>query len=491
MNTKNIFKTVALAMLMPAMLLTTACSNQDDIANTSNITNKGYALPVTVNVTRQDGATRATFDGSKLNFSTGDKLFVKANYSSAGQFAGLLDYDAGSGKFSGTIYTQSQYTGTVEALLAGASALMATLVPDGYGTNGYLSISNAGAYNADLSVVRNKVCALAKKEAVEQLSFESVDEYNNGFALVPRNGVVCFSISGLAANTAVEVIFKEKSADSATPVNVTTDVSGVATFAVGMENENFDDFSLTVDGNAIALPAAMNVVAGKIYKMSRSAAAAFVTFTYGTNTVKVAKMNLGATTVADSPETSYGNYYSWGATTTSTDYIEDNTPYYDSGAYTKYTSGLDATLEAADDAVAANMSGWHMPTRAEMQTLFNACGGSNSPTGTISADQAYPSTAGIYWVTGGNAAVKIGDDTYSVNGLLFVQDADHHVFFPAAGRFDSTYLDYAGEEGYYWSSSLCTERTNEAYYLYFYSDIVNPDYSGFRYYGYSVRPFKD
>ena len=29
METKNIFKSLAMAMLMPAMLLTTACSNDD------------------------------------------------------------------------------------------------------------------------------------------------------------------------------------------------------------------------------------------------------------------------------------------------------------------------------------------------------------------------------------------------------------------------------------------------------------------------------
>lgn len=264
MKTKNIFKALVLAAV-----LVSACG-KNEIADDF----KGYTLPVTINVTRQgdEPATRASYNEStkKLEFSAGDKLFVQANYSSlAGQFAGLLDYDAVSGKFSGTIYTESQYTGTVEALLADASALMATLLPAGYDTNGYLSISNAGAYNADLSVARNKVFALTKKEAVEQLSFESVNVYNNGFALVPRNGVVCFSISGLTDNTAVEVIFKEKSDDSATPVNVTTNDSGVATFAVGMEYENFDYFSLTVDGNVITLPADKMVEAGKIYNMSR------------------------------------------------------------------------------------------------------------------------------------------------------------------------------------------------------------------------------
>ena len=96
MNTKNIFKTVALAMMMPAMLLTTACSSEDDAlnntANTENTINKGYALPVTVNVTRGDGATRASYNEStrKLEFSGGDKLFVYGSATAAGSFAGEL-----------------------------------------------------------------------------------------------------------------------------------------------------------------------------------------------------------------------------------------------------------------------------------------------------------------------------------------------------------------------------------------------------------------
>ena len=111
MKTKNIFKAMALAMLMPAMMLTTACSSEDDAlnntANTENTINKGYALPVTVNVSREgDAGTRATFDGSKLNFSAGDKLFVEGSHAEAGRFACTLAYDAGSGKFSGTIYTE-------------------------------------------------------------------------------------------------------------------------------------------------------------------------------------------------------------------------------------------------------------------------------------------------------------------------------------------------------------------------------------------------
>ena len=147
MRTKTIFKTVALAMMMPAMLLTTACSNQDDVVNNTaenTVTNKGYALPVTVNVTRQGDGTRATFDGSKLNFGAGDKLFVYGSATAAGSFAGELTWQSG-GTFSGTIYTQEKWTGTPDALFTAASEgdnLTATLLPNYYESTGFLSINN-------------------------------------------------------------------------------------------------------------------------------------------------------------------------------------------------------------------------------------------------------------------------------------------------------------------------------------------------------------
>ena len=102
MKTKNIFKTLAAAMLMSAMLLTASCSSDDDLVNSENTetaAKQGYTLPVTVNVTRQgdEGTTRATYNEStrKLEFSTGDKLFVygqDVNAGGAGKFAGTLDY---------------------------------------------------------------------------------------------------------------------------------------------------------------------------------------------------------------------------------------------------------------------------------------------------------------------------------------------------------------------------------------------------------------
>ena len=130
-------------------------------------------------------------------------------------------------------------------------------------------------------------------------------------------------------------------------------------------------------------------------------------------------------------------------------------------------------------------TGYHMPTRAELQTLYAACGGS------FSGSTTTYDTKGIYWVAGATSTVTIGGDKYKVNGLLFVQDADTHIFFPAAGGVNGTNLNFAGFRGYYWSSSLVESFTDRAYYLHFYSDDVIPDNTYFRYSGFTVRPFKD
>ena len=182
MKTKTIFKALALAMLMPAMLLTTACSNSDDeIINTENPTNtKGYALPVTINVTRQgDATTRATYDGEtkKLSFSTGDKLFVSGFYDEdyLYDFAGVLTWQPGD-TFSGTLYLEGPFEGTAEELLSSALGANATLLPAGYGGYGFLGIDNEGTCDASLNLDKTKTFALTKATAVEQFSEESAEE---------------------------------------------------------------------------------------------------------------------------------------------------------------------------------------------------------------------------------------------------------------------------------------------------------------------------
>ena len=62
------------------------------------------------------------------------------------------------------------------------------------------------------------------------------------------------------------------------------------------------------------------------------------------------------------------------------------------------------------------------------------------------------------------------------------------IFLPASGRRDESYLDNHGSSGSYWSSTLLSFDTGDAYDLGFYSgDFLSyDDYN--RYYGRSVRP---
>ena len=277
MKTKNIFKALAVAMLMPAMLLTTACSNDDDaVNNTENTANKGYALPVTVNVTRQgdEATTRATYDDEtrKLSFSAGDKLFVDGKHATAGIFAGTLTWQSG-GKFSGTIYTQNEWTGNADDLLSGATAAEAVLLPAGYATFGYLSINNEGTYSAEVSSDPGKAFAASKAEAVEQLSFETALTYTSGtgFALRPNNAILNFTITDLAASTQVAVDLS--TGGYSISGNVTPDDSGTATFAMSLVYlSDLKDFTLKVGGHSITLvSSSKGLELGKIYNITRSA----------------------------------------------------------------------------------------------------------------------------------------------------------------------------------------------------------------------------
>lgn len=280
MKTKNICKALALAILMPALLLNTACNS--DITNIEDTDAKGYALPVTVNVTRQgdDPATKATYNEStrKLEFSAGDKLFVNGKNSNlgAGLYAGTLDYDAGSGKFSGKIYTENSFSGTVDQLFSVVPGyydrVRAILLPAGYEDYGWVSISSPG-YGAVVSENANYTLATSKAAGVEQFSLEKASSYSSGFALSPTSAILSFTITGLTPGSNVDVSLKD---DYYTITNtIATDGSGNATFAAGVEIEGGADlnkFTLTVGGNAITLVSSSTpLAAGKIYNINRAA----------------------------------------------------------------------------------------------------------------------------------------------------------------------------------------------------------------------------
>lgn len=522
MKTKNIFKTLALAMLMPTMLLTTACSSEDDLANNTlnsqPVAKKGYALPVTVNVSREGdkGSNRAAYNESTrtLSFSAGDKLFVSGqDNNTAGSFKGVLTWVSG-GTFSGSINTQNEYTGTADALLTDAAYVTAILLPAGYESYAFLSIEDETDCSAWVGMDLSKAFAPTKKAAVEQFSYESAYSYSSGFALAPQNAIVSFTISGLAANTEVAVLFKEAYDTGATPVNVTTDASGVATFAVAVDYNNYiDNYTLTVDGIDITLPA-KTTEKGHIYNITRNAIPGALIGQFSvsdTKKVYFSKGNLQAT---------YNTSWTWAFATNQWDYIGNaagNTSINGVGtisgtgtvdlfgwvgaacawtgaaqygisnvkqsAQYGYVEGEAlksdwGTLAITNGGNTANF-GWRTLTSGddsgEWEYLFKT---RTTPSGVRYAHATVNDVPGLVllpddWSTDYYSLDKVNDATgtaYTDNVISSSDwtsklEAHGAVFLPAGGYRSGAEVSYAGVQGTYWSSTSSTTMSALGFYF--------------------------
>ena len=236
-----------------------------------------------------------------------------------------------------------------------------------------------------------------------------------------------------------------------------------------------------------------------------------------------ATMNLGATTVAESAATCYGDYYAWGEIEpygSVSDAVKEagsgaittwssarwgtttgNTPAYNWNYYCNsdgFTEWLPAPYDAdskvltsAYDAATANWGfPWRTPTKDDFVALHKACTGSASastPT-TISANQNITS-GGAYWLN--TKGLTIDGTTYGVTGILYVDktDTSKRVFFPASYYTSGTNLGTASYFDY-WSSSLYSNDGNyRGYAMRINSEgKLNPASNGNRYYGFAVRP---
>ena len=171
--------------------------------------------------------------------------------------------------------------------------------------------------------------------------------------------------------------------------------------------------------------------------------------------VKWATFNIGANAPED-----YGDYYAWGETETKSTYDWSN--YFDTtdggNTFTKYNNnGGKTTLELSDDVAHVKWGGsWRMPTLAEQQELINNC---------------------IWTWTTQNGK----------NGYKFTGYNGNSIFLPTAGFRHDTNLSYAGSSGYYWSSSLYSSYSDDAYGLHFLSSLMQWGHYR-RYYGQGVRP---
>lgn len=210
---------------------------------------------------------------------------------------------------------------------------------------------------------------------------------------------------------------------------------------------------------------------------------------------KWATMNVGATTVADSPETAYGDYYAWGETVTYYTKVDFNNEDLKSSISWKGTNiegahinnnkyqhnwpcysgtnpfkewstapyGADGVLnEGCDVAHSSWGSSWRMPTKADFDNLVLACCGSTS--GYSIPAPSTIITGGVYYIQ--KAGTKVDGVTYNVPGILFVDqiDTSKRLFFPAAGNLQNVIRDGQGTLCSYWASSLYSTDKSKAYY---------------------------
>jgi len=533
MKTKNIFKTLALAMLMPTMLLTTACSSEDDFTNNTvnsqSVAQKGYALPVTVNVSRQgdEGTTRAAYNESTrtLSFSTGDKLFVEGidnSVGGAGRFAGTLTWQSG-GTFTGTIYTQEQWPSTADALFTAASAsgiVNATLLPNGYESYNFLSIYNNGSDDLYDDVVAWSMLKAfvasetAKATGVEQLSWEKASTYSSGFALAPRHAILNFTISGFEAG-AQDVTLSIDYGGTEYPVtgSVTPNASGVATFAIGVpvgSNIKDMDNNLTVGTHNFTLPSSTTFAAGKIYNISRNAIPGALIGQFSVSSTKkvyFSKGNLQATYD--------GSNWTWAFAANQWDYIGNaagntkvtaSSPYISENAtvdlfgwvgasstwtgVNKYgitsSSATNGYGNVASESLKSDWGaliglGWRTLSMAEWTYLL--------ATRTVNGGKGAGKSYTLNQSVNGKTGMVIYPDNYT--GAVYSGDnwasfeAAGCVFLPAAGWRDGTTIKNSiNDRGYYWSTT--PSNATAAKRMFFAGGLeLNGDNS--RAFGFSVR----
>jgi len=158
-------------------------------------------------------------------------------------------------------------------------------------------------------------------------------------------------------------------------------------------------------------------------------------------------------------------------------------------------------------------TGWRTLTSAEWEYLFNTRSAStvngtanaryakakvNNVYGVILFPDAYTHPSGVTDPVGINATDAAGwnGNTYDAMAWSKMETAGC-VFLPAAGFRDEAEVEYAGSDGYYWSSSHRVSDppfesdTEFAYNMYFGSWSMNPTGYDHRYRGYSVRLVRD
>lgn len=341
------------------------------------------------------------------------------------------------------------------------------------------------ARSENTTLVFHNICALVKLDLTGTCKVASIE------AKADQALSGTFDIAGDEANGWYAQL---NSRDAAATVTLNCGEAGVeipATFYMALPKGDYTGLTFTVtdtDENTfdVQQPGTAMLQAGEIWnKVAEvSAAPQHEYVDLGMPNLNWSTCNLGATN-GTTPESWYGDYYAWGETETKTDYSWETYKYGSWDNLTKYNTDPEygtvdgkTVLEPEDDAAHANWGdGWRMPTAAEWQELYD-----NNTFSWLNAGDTDGDT-GFTAVAAGHLVVKGGKNDNAIDNGVYM-------FLPAAGYRDGTFLDYAGSNGLYWSSSLYSVNPSGAYSMYFNSDYVNPQDYSHRYVGFTLRPVR-
>ena len=425
-------------MILMAVVLFTACSNEDEPVAEQIVT-------IQATIAHDSRVALGDTDEKKVNWTEGDIVNLTIN-----EVSYPFIWKGG---------TTFEYKGNDQ---------LPILTPDLQITATYVSTFNAtqSGLKAD---VGNYMALSTEKTITTEQNYEDLNlTFSHGTSVLK----LTLSNENFNGNDVTGVTLKAGGTVVATATaTFKGDASGNVTAYLAIQPSSLQNITIhaTCNGNTYTNSLANKTVeAGKIYLAEKNLPYAYVDLGLPSGT-KWASFNVGATSPEEAGsyfawgETEAKDYYSWryythanGNELSLTKYCYDEG--YGNGGFTDELTKLEPT----DDVATAKWgSYWRVPTSAEMQELKDNC-------------------------------TLVLTTRNGVNGCLITSNKNgNSIFLPAANKkTDHEFSVYGYNMGCYWSNSLDEIYSNKANIFYF--DNEDGDYfdiwETFRFYGCSVRP---
>ena len=508
---KKVKNILVYAASLAASLLAASCNEEINETIDDPAAPTVHSIEVTVPVSTDTKASYAG-GGAATTFEAGDKLYIKVQSGETCTYVGVLDISAGAvSTFTGTLYKTAGTDYSGSDIITDCTSLEATLLPSGYDDTYYV-LTEEGGIVTGLTVEPAKAfsAAATKAAAVPQVANASYNTTLSGaktITLTPRNAVLYYTLSGLAASTSIDVTVS----DGTTTVSgsVDTNADGEASFAVGYAggtgSKTYTVSTTGKDDDAVTA----SLVASKVYNVTRfmyPVGAIHGQFTVSSTGTKVCFAQGNLTYSTSSPNWSFlSNSWEYNTNAWADDKygkVDGSQHFYwsgDKGVFQTVDGECESAGLISDITSALGSTSWRGLSLAEWRYLLGYDknnGGTQSSKRTVQWHYyaMITSTASIGtgnkryllifpddfqesdWNTSSMGAEPTEFDgssessaEYTADNFTAMQTAGI-VILPAAGFRMSTTFTSIGENGNYWSS---TSGNSQAYTLGFYNGAMN------------------